>query len=252
MSKTHMQVPTQLFPVFINYRLCLSVLPANIRDRLVRQAPRGYGQSAERHEDQLLTDTLRRICEETKKPTLEKALTCGSFPCLFHSSERLAPCPGVHDKVHVDHAVELGSDLGKPIRIAYHTSHIVSDTGRNSLFKGSEGSVGIRGHEIIGIVHDKRDRFEIQPLVLGMRVPSFLMEGLILHRPPAERSEPTPRDAGTAATAERNQRWLEERQQRAGKEPRTETAARIAKRDGEKTATVYRTLSRLGKTNIGK
>ena len=60
--------------------------------------------------------------------------------------------------------MELDLEFGKPVVIAYHTSHIVSDTGRMVLGKGArEGYV----NSIVGLLHDKQDRFEIEPLVIG-------------------------------------------------------------------------------------
>ena len=48
--------------------------------------------------------------------------------------------------------------------IAYHTSHIVSDTGKMVLHKGSsDGYV----NSIVGLLNDKPDRFEIEPMVIG-------------------------------------------------------------------------------------
>ena len=45
--------------------------------------------------------------------------------------------------------------------IGYHTSHIVSETGKMVLHEG--------GHmnSIIGLLHDKPNRFEIEPMVIG-------------------------------------------------------------------------------------
>ena len=51
-------------------------------------------------------------------------------------------------------------DFGKPVHIAYHTEHIVSTTGRERLAEGAVRSV-------LGFLHNKTDRFEIEPLVIG-------------------------------------------------------------------------------------
>lgn len=81
---------------------------------------------------------------------------------MFRSTERLAPCPEVYDAERVSHAVELDLDYGKPVVIAYHTSHIVSKTGKMVLARGArEGYV----NSIVGLLHDREDRFEIEPLV---------------------------------------------------------------------------------------
>lgn len=60
--------------------------------------------------------------------------------------------------------MELNIDFGKPVRIAYHTEHLVSSTGRMTLAAGAkEGYV----ESIVGLLHNKPDRFEIEPLVIG-------------------------------------------------------------------------------------
>ena len=112
----------------------------------------------------LLVTLLLDRCEAVSAPTLLKALTLGKPVHLFRSTERLAPCPEIYNEPRVRHPVELDLDFGRPVVVAYHTSHIVSDTGRMVLSKGErEGYV----NSIIGLLHDKPDRFEIEPLVIG-------------------------------------------------------------------------------------
>ena len=107
---------------------------------------------------------LLDCCEAVSAPTLLKALTLGKPVHLFRSTERLAPCPEIYNEPRVRHPVKLDLDFGRPVVVAYHTSHIVSDTGRMVLSKGArEGCV----NSIIGLLHDKPDRFEIEPLVIG-------------------------------------------------------------------------------------
>ena len=55
-------------------------------------------------------------------------------------------------------------DFGKPVGIAYHTSHLVSDTGTMTLAEGADK--GYR-QSMVGILHQFDDRFEIEPLVIG-------------------------------------------------------------------------------------
>ncbi len=69
------------------------------------------------------------------------------------------------DRPRVEHEVLVGVNFGKPVRIAYHTKHLVSDTGKMTLAGGAEeGYV----ESIIGLLHNRSDRFEIQPLVIGV------------------------------------------------------------------------------------
>jgi hypothetical protein len=83
---------------------------------------------------------------------------------LFMSIERLEPCPEIYEADRVKHAVQLDIDYGKPVNIAYHTSHVVSDTGRMTLAGGYHE--GYR-HAMIGLLHDKGASFEIEPIVVG-------------------------------------------------------------------------------------
>jgi hypothetical protein len=70
----------------------------------------------------------------------------------------------VSERARVDHLVQLNVDFGKPVHITYHTEHIVSSTGRMTLSEGiNRGYI----HSIVGLLHDKPDRFEIEPLVIG-------------------------------------------------------------------------------------
>ncbi|MGX1587875.1 hypothetical protein [Brevundimonas diminuta] len=48
--------------------------------------------------------------------------------------------------------------------LAYHTSHIVSDTGRMTLEEGPNGDFEV---SIVGLLHNRRDRFEVEPLIMG-------------------------------------------------------------------------------------
>jgi hypothetical protein len=60
--------------------------------------------------------------------------------------------------------VELPVSVGKPVSVAYHTEHIVSSTGKMTLAEGSDGNYI---ESIVGLLHDKGEVFEIQPLVMG-------------------------------------------------------------------------------------
>ena len=77
---------------------------------------------------------------------------------------RLEPAPEIYDAPRVEHDVHLDFDPGKPVTIAYHTSHIVSDTGRMTLAAGHG-----KGHRqsIVGLLHDKNSHWEIEPMVIG-------------------------------------------------------------------------------------
>ena len=149
---------------FMNSRLCISALSPEMRSQFYADQRPGDDHMTLLRNRHLLVTMLLDCCEAAGAPTLLKALTLGK-PChLFRSTERLAPCPEIYNAARVSHAVELDLDFGKPVVIAYHTSHIVSDTGKMVLNEGaSEGRV----NSIVGLLHDKPDWFEIEPLVIG-------------------------------------------------------------------------------------
>ena len=114
--------------------------------------------------DHLLVTMLLDVCEALEAPSLLTVLDLAKPKHLFRSTERLAPCPEIYDAPRVCHAVELDLDFGKPVYIAYHTSHMVSDTAKMVLGQGApEGYV----NSIVGMLHNHADRFEIEPLVIG-------------------------------------------------------------------------------------
>lgn len=149
---------------FLNSRLCIGFLPPDARQDFLQNQQPGTDHLAQFNNYHLLVTMVLDVCEAINAPTLLKALTLGKARHLFCSTERLAPCPEIYDADRVSHAVELDLHFGKPVIIAYHSSHILSETGKMILEKGSSN-----GHvnSIVGLLHDKPDRFEIEPMVIG-------------------------------------------------------------------------------------
>ncbi|MYD93229.1 MAG: hypothetical protein F4Y02_05955 [Chloroflexi bacterium] len=149
---------------FLNKRLCITALLPEVREYFREHQKPGTDHFTELNNAHLLVTSLLDCCKVVDAPTLLKALTVGKPRHLFCSTERLEPCPEIYDSERVCHGVRLDIDFGKPVVIAYHTSHIVSSTGRMVLARGAD-----RGYlnSIVGLVHDKGDRFEIEPLVIG-------------------------------------------------------------------------------------
>jgi hypothetical protein len=114
--------------------------------------------------DHLLVTMLIDLCAAADVPTLAEALTIGKPRHMFMSTERLEPCPDIYDAARVTQAVHLDRDYGKPVNTSYHTSHIVSDTGRMTLAEGYQN-----GHResIIGLLHSRSQTWEIEPIVIG-------------------------------------------------------------------------------------
>ncbi len=149
---------------FLNSRLCIGFLPPDIRQHFFEMRKPGTDHLANFENYHLLVTLVLDCCEALDAPTLLKALTLDESPHLFRSTERLTPCSEIYDADRVCHEVELGLNFGKLVVIAYHTNHIVSDTGKMILNKGSnDGHV----NSIIGLLHAKPNRFEIQPMVIG-------------------------------------------------------------------------------------
>jgi hypothetical protein len=149
---------------FVNRRLCLTALGESGRKYYAEHASPGDNHLARLSNDHLLVTMLEDLCEHCDAPTLLEALQACETRTLFRSTERLVACPGIYDAKRVEHAVELPLDFGKPTVIAYHTEHLVSDTGKMTLAEGSS-----RGYvqSIIGRLHNEPDRYRIEPLVIG-------------------------------------------------------------------------------------
>jgi len=149
---------------FLNRRLCLTALPPEARSWFIEHQKPGSDQMTVLGNDHLLVSVLLDVCEQLGTPTLLGALALEKPRQLFRSTEKLAPCPEIYEATRVEHDVEIGPDHGKPVRISYHTSHIVSDTGKMTLAHGApDGYV----ESIVGLLHSKPDRYEIEPLVIG-------------------------------------------------------------------------------------
>ncbi len=147
---------------FLNRRLCMTAL-GPLRPTYIEYAKPGADHISVLSNDHLLVTMLLDICDAVEAPTLLEAIRRGLPSQLFRSTERLAPCPGVYTGARVEHDVLLDVETDKPVRVAYHTSHIVSDTGRMILADGHTKSP----QSIVGRLHDRGDHLEIEPLVIG-------------------------------------------------------------------------------------
>lgn len=148
---------------FLNRRLCLTALGPGRSVYIEHQKP-GSDHMTVLRNDHLLVTMLLIVCDKKQTPTLLEALASGKRKQFFRSTERLSPCPEVYEAKRVSQEVELSIDFGKPVWVAYHTEHIVSSTGKMTL---AEGSNGCHVESMVGLLHDKGDRFEIEPLVMG-------------------------------------------------------------------------------------
>jgi hypothetical protein len=148
---------------FLNRRLAISALGPLREEFIARQKP-GSDQMTVLGNSHLLVTMLIDICSRLDVPTLAEALTLGKPTHMFMSIERLEPCPEVYGDDRVSQGVHLEFDYAKPVTVTYHTVHICSDTGRMTLAEGYPD--GYR-EAMIGLLHDRGGRFEIEPIVMG-------------------------------------------------------------------------------------
>ena len=148
---------------FLNRRLAISALGPLRNYYLEREQP-GSDHMTVLRNDHLLVTMMIDIFTEVGVPTLAEALTMGKPKTSFMSIERLEACPEVYTEKRVSHEVHLEIDVGKPVSLSYHSEHIVSSTGEMTLAEGYQDGYY---QAVIGVLHDKDDRFEIEPIVIG-------------------------------------------------------------------------------------
>ena len=122
---------------FLNRRLALRALPRPVADYYRENAKVGSDHFTQLANDHLLVTILEDVCENQGVPTLLEALEGGTARSMFRSTEKLAPCPEIYNAKRVEHEVQVLLSFDMPVVIAYHTSHMVSDTGTMTLAKGS-------------------------------------------------------------------------------------------------------------------
>ncbi|MDN3645875.1 hypothetical protein QWY75_06620 [Pontixanthobacter aestiaquae] len=149
---------------FLNRRLCMSALMQDGRAFYAQNARVGHDHLTRLSNDHLLVTLLLDRCDSVGAPTLIEAVGKGKPKYLFRSTHALAPCPEVYTAERVTQQVLTDIELDKPLRLSYHTEHIVSSTGKMMLAQGSDDNYL---ESIVGLVHDKDGRWEIEPLVMG-------------------------------------------------------------------------------------
>ena len=148
---------------FLNRRLALTAI-GQLRQEFDRIRQRGDDHLSSLSNDHLLVQMLIDRHAKLGAPPLIDALHSGGDRLVFMSTERLEACPEVYSKKRVEQRVHFDIELPKPVILRYHAQHIVSDTGRMTLADGHEDNYR---EAIVGILHDKADHFEIEPIVMG-------------------------------------------------------------------------------------
>jgi hypothetical protein len=151
---------------FLNRRLAISALGPERKNYLARQKP-GEDHMTVLGNDHLLVTMLIDLYTKVGCPTLSKALRSEKNKLTFMSTERVEPCPDIYDKERVEHGVYFDFETEKPVFLVYHTEHLVSSTGRMTLHLGHQEGY----HQaMIGVLHKRQERFEIEPIVIGVPV----------------------------------------------------------------------------------
>jgi hypothetical protein len=148
---------------FLNRRLAISAL-GPVRHDFIANQRSGSDHMTQLSNDHLLVTMLIDVFSAMGAPTLADAIRLGRHRHVFMSTERLEPCRDIRSSDRVSHAVHLDIATEKPVVISYHPSHTVSDTGRMTLEEGYKK--GYR-QAIMGLLHDRGDHFEIEPIVIG-------------------------------------------------------------------------------------
>ena len=146
---------------FLNHRLCLATLPAGLQAFYHKHLQPGRDHITRRSNQCFLVNLLTDFCRRGSVPTLLQALTSESqATTLFMSVEQYGAGDGVLDRDKATHEVHMPLEFDVPIRLEYHTEHLVSSTGKERLAEGAQEA-------IIGILHRRADYFRIEPLVIG-------------------------------------------------------------------------------------
>lgn len=159
---------------FLNRRLCLSWLTPEMRQIYADRVRPGEDHLTRLLNDHLLVTMALDQADAFGVPTLLQALADGKPRHMFRSLSRLLPCRAVYSDARVDQGMELPLDFGKPVVLAYNTSHIIADTGRMALAEGVRGGYV---EAMLGLLHDRSDRFEIEPIVMGAPTLSHVRNG---------------------------------------------------------------------------
>ena len=149
---------------FLNRRLALRALPSPLSDLYIQRAEVGSDHLTQLRNNHLLVTMLEDACEELGVPSLLEVLNDNLPRSMFRSTEKLTPCPDIYTANRVEHEIVIPFDYEKPVIIAYHTSHLVSDTGTMTLADGAhKGYV----ESIIGVLHNEENRYRVEPIVIG-------------------------------------------------------------------------------------
>lgn len=151
---------------FLNRRLAISALGPLRETYLSLQKP-GEDHMTVLGNDHLLVTMLIDLCTEVRCPSLAEAVRSEKSKLTFMSTERVEPCPDICENERVEHDVYFDLETENRVSLVYHTEHLVSSTGKMTLHLGHQEGY----HQaMIGVLHKRKERFEIEPIVIGAPV----------------------------------------------------------------------------------
>lgn len=149
-------------PGFFNPRLCFSTFNPWLTEQYDRYRMAGDDHMTLLSNDHLLVYLVLAACTAKEVPSLGEVLaTETGRGALFCSTERIDATEGIYDAEHVRSRVVPSFPCEQQVFLEYHTRHIVSDTGKLRLSKGSVFSI------VAGIDSVSEDEIVARPLIIG-------------------------------------------------------------------------------------
>ena len=148
-------------PGFLNRRLCFSTFDPWLREQFNQYSMPGDDHMTLLSNDHLLVYLVLTACNAEKIPALGEVLARGDCRGLFCSTEHVDPTPEVYTAEHVRSRVVPSFPCEQKVFLEYHTKHIVADTGKLRLHKGSVLSI------VAGIESISDNQIIARPLIIG-------------------------------------------------------------------------------------
>lgn len=148
-------------PGFLNRRLCFSTFDPWLREKFNQYRMAGDDHMTLLSNDHLLVSLVLAACHAGKIPSLGEVLAGGEGRALFCSTEHVDPTPDVYSAERVRSRVVPSFLCDQEVILEYHTRHIVADTGKLRLHKGSVLSI------IAGIESISPSQVIARPLIIG-------------------------------------------------------------------------------------
>lgn len=146
---------------FLNRRLCFSTFDPWLQEQFSRYRMTGNDHMTALSNDHTLVTLVLAACGAAKVPSLGEVLAGGNGRRLFCSTERVGPTPDIYAADHVRSRLVPSFPCEQGVFLEYHTQHIVADTARMRLHKGSLLSI------VAGIDSVSDREIVARPLIIG-------------------------------------------------------------------------------------